>query len=90
MMVGRKKITALKHLSSYLQLKLVELIYKNTLNLFNMITRNKVKVFTKLGVQALAQQLTGLEIEVEVEVHSVYTFWYLWHIFSKMFGHLCH
>ena len=47
-----------------------------------------VIVLTIFGVQWLAQQITGLEIEVKVEIHFVYILWYLWYIFSKMFGHL--
>ena len=50
-------------------------------------TRDKVRVLTSLDVQGQAQQLTGLEIEVEVKIHFAYRVWYMWHIFTKMYGY---
>ena len=44
--------------------------------------RDKVKV-TRFDVQGLSHQLTGMGIEVEVEVHFVDIFRHLWYIFIK-------
>ena len=45
-------------------------------------SRDKVKV-TRFDVQGLSHQLTGMGIEVEVEVHFVDIFRHLWYIFIK-------
>ena len=61
----------------------------DTLSLLTLAwPRDKVRVLTRSVSQVPTQQLTGLEIEVEVEIRFVYTFWYLWHIFRKWFGPL--
>ena len=48
----------------------------------DFLTRDKVKV-TRFDVQGLSHQLTGMGIEVEVEVHFVDIFRHLWYIFIK-------
>ena len=48
----------------------------------SVCTRDKVKV-TRFDVQGLSHQLTGMGIEVEVEVHFVDIFRHLWYIFIK-------
>ena len=43
---------------------------------------------TDLWNYTRSSNTTGYEIEVEVEIHFAYIFWYLLHIFTKRFWHL--